>query len=146
MLLVDGGKDDIERLTEPSEHLVLPLYGKRCGAQDENAINRLTQLQLLYQQPGHDRLTGSRIIRQQETQPGLRKHRLVHRFNLMWQGADARKAHGELLVMRVSQTHPSRLDQESKLLGVHRSLCFDFVRPLSKDSHDLLRGDDGLFQ
>ena len=146
LLLVDSGKNNIERLAEPAEHLVLPLYGERRGAQDKNALNRLAKFQLLYQEPGHDCLAGSRIIRQQKPQSGLRKHCLVHRFDLVRQGTNSRKAYGKLLIVGVGQTHARRLDQESKFLGVHRSFCFSFVRPLSKDSHDLFRGDDGLFQ
>jgi len=120
LMLIDGGKDDVEWLAKPAEHLVLPLDRKRSGAKNEDAFNRFSQLQLLHQQPGHDRFAGARIIRQKKTQPGLRQHSLVDRFNLVRQGANTGKTNCELLIMSISQSDTSGLDQKSEFLGINR--------------------------
>src|SRR5262249_17834185 len=66
LLLVDCGEDDVEWLPEPTQELVLPLDRERGRAQNENPLDRLAELELLDQQAGHDRLAGSRIIRQKK--------------------------------------------------------------------------------
>ena len=146
LLLIDSGKNDIKRLAEPTEHLVLPLDCERRGAQDKNTINGLPQFHLFDQEPGHDRFPGSRVIGQKKPQPGLRKHCLIYSFNLMRQGANTRKAYGKLFIVSVGKADSSGLDQEPKLFGINGLLCFCFTRSCSTDSHCLLRGDDRFFQ
>jgi hypothetical protein len=65
LLPVDGREDDVECLTEPALHFVLPLDRQRGGAQDQDAINRFAQLHFLYGKTGHDCLAGARIVGQQ---------------------------------------------------------------------------------
>ena len=40
LLLVNGGKDDVERLAEPALHFVLPLDRQRRRAQDQHTLDR----------------------------------------------------------------------------------------------------------
>ncbi len=51
LLLVDGREDDVERLAEPALHFVLPLDRQRRRAQDQDAVNRLAELQFLVGKP-----------------------------------------------------------------------------------------------
>ena len=51
LLLIDGREDDVERLAEPALHFVLPLDRQRRRAQDQDAVNRLAELQFLSVRP-----------------------------------------------------------------------------------------------
>src|SRR5205823_5060911 len=57
--------DDLERLLELRAELVLPLNSERSGAHDEDAVEDAAELQLLDEQTGHDRLAGTRIVREE---------------------------------------------------------------------------------
>ena len=47
LLLVVRGVDDLERLAEEAQQLVLPLKGQRRWHQDQTAVDGLAELQLL---------------------------------------------------------------------------------------------------
>jgi hypothetical protein len=65
LLLVHGGEDDVERLPEPAQQFVLPLDGQRCGTEDQDALDRLPQLELLDQEASHNGLPGAGVVRQE---------------------------------------------------------------------------------
>jgi len=123
LLLVVARVDDLEALAEEADQLVLPLNRERRWDKDEHALDRLAELQLLDEEAGHDRLSGPRVVCEQEPQPRLREHPHVDRLDLVRQRADARQAHCELAVVRVGQPDARRLDEQTQLLGVDRGRC-----------------------
>ena len=56
----------LKRETELFIQFILPLFHQTTGSDDEAAVNIPSNQQLFDQEPGHDGLTGPRIIRQQE--------------------------------------------------------------------------------
>ena len=118
LLLVVRGMDYLERLAEETQQLVLPLEGERGRDQDEAAVDRLPQLELLDQQAGHDRLARAGVVGQQEAQPRLRQHLPVDRLDLVRQGADARQADRELPVPGPGEPDAGGLDQQADLLRI----------------------------
>lgn len=65
--------DDLELLAELLEDLVLPPGRQRRRRTDQAPVDDPAHLQLLQEQPGHDRLTCTRIVSQHEAQPRLRR-------------------------------------------------------------------------
>ena len=120
LLLVVRGVDDLERLAEEAQQLVLPLNGQRRGDQNQAPVDGFAELQLLDEQPGHDRLAGAGVVGEQEAQPRLRQHLPIDRLDLVRQGADARQADGELPVVGIGQTDAGGLHQQAQLLGIRR--------------------------
>ena len=124
--------DDLKRLVEEPQHLVLPLNGQGRGDQDEAALDGLPQLQLLDQQTGHDRLAGAGIVREQEAQPRLRQHLQVDRLDLVRQRADAGQTDRELPVVGVGEADAGGLHEESqpvRIRGPGRFLLSRRFRP-----------------
>ena len=76
---------------------------QRRWANDEDALDGFSELELLDEQPGHDRLAGAGVIRKQEAQPRLRQHFEIDGFDLVGQRPNARKADGKMGVMGVGQ-------------------------------------------
>ena len=60
--------EDLEGEPELQIQLVLPLIDQPSGRDDEAALDVLAQDQLLDVEPGHDRLTGARVVGKQEAQ------------------------------------------------------------------------------
>jgi hypothetical protein len=96
----------------------LPLHSERCGAEDEDALDGLAELQFLDEQPGHDGLAGAGIVGEQEAEPRLGQHLLVDGLDLVGKRADAGKADGELAVVGGGQPDAGRFDEEAQFLGV----------------------------
>ena len=146
LLLIDGGEDDVERLAEPAQQLVLPLDRQRRRAEDEHALDGLAELQLLDEQAGHDRLAGAGVVGEQEAQPRLRQHLLVDGLDLVRQRADARQADGELAVVGVGQPDAGRLDEEAQALGIDRANGRHGFRLVFQESADVLFGEHRLIE
>lgn len=83
LLLIHGGKNNLEWLVEPPQQFVLPLDGQRRRAEDKDAINRFPELHLLDEEAGHDRLASTWIVGEQKAQPRLRQHFHVNRLDLV---------------------------------------------------------------
>jgi len=74
LLLIDRRENNIERLIEPTQKLILPLDRKRGGTQDQDALDCFAQLHFFYEQAGHDCFTGTRIVGKQKPKTRLRQH------------------------------------------------------------------------
>ena len=114
LMLVVRRVDDLERLVEKAEQLVLPLNGQRGRDEDEAPVDGLPELEFLDEEAGHDRFARARVVGEQEAQPGLWQHAHIDRLDLMGQSADAGQADRELAVISVGETDAGRLDQESQ--------------------------------
>ena len=156
LLLVVRGVDDLERLAEEAQQLVLPLEGQRRRNEDQAALDRLAELELLDEEAGHDRLARAGVVGEQEAQPRLRQHLAVDRFDLVRQGADAGEADRELAVVGVGEADSGGLDQEPQLLRVRGRGGRGLLRALSGrgdrcgngrgNGRSLLGGDDRLLE
>ena len=77
---------DVERLTELVLHLALPLECEVCRSDDECPLDEAADLQLLQEEPGHDRLPGPRVVGQEEPDTGHLQEVVVDRFELVREG------------------------------------------------------------
>ena len=142
LLLVVGRVDDLKRLVEEAQHLVLPLNGQGRGDQDEAAVDGLPQLELLDQQAGHDRLAGTGVVGEQEPQPRLRQHLQVDRFDLVREGADAGQADRELAVVGVGEANAGGLHEEPQPVRVRGPRRFLLCRRFRPEDRRRLVGRD----
>lgn len=72
-----------ELLVELLLQLALPLEGKVRGTDDQDALRETSELQLADEQPRHDGLPCSRVVREEEPYPGRLEQVIVDRFKLM---------------------------------------------------------------
>ena len=124
--------DDLKLLVELLEHLVLPLRRQRRRRKDQAPIHDPAQLQLLQQQPGHDRLARARIVGEHEPQPWLREHVPVDRLDLVRQSPYPAHRHREQRVMGKRELDAVTLDPPEQIpsIGLRR--------------YRSLRGESGL--
>ena len=106
LMLVVGGVDDLERLVEKAEQLVLPLNGQRGRDEDEAPVYCLSELEFLDEEACHDGFARTRVVREQEAQPRLWQHSHIDRLDLMGKSADAGQADRKLTVIGVGETDP----------------------------------------
>ena len=91
--------------------LVLPLDGQRRRDEDQAAVDGLSELELLDEKAGHDRLARAGVVGEQETQPRLRQHLSVDRFDLVRKGADAGETDRELAIVGVGEADAGGFDE-----------------------------------
>jgi hypothetical protein len=121
---------DLERQVEPLVQFVLPLLGQCAGTNDEAAAQVAADEQFLDEQPGHDRLACSRIVRQQETQRLPRQHLPVDRGDLVRQRLDERSVNGQKGIEQVRHANPHRLGNQPQ----QRTIAIE--RPGPTRGHD----------
>ena len=71
--------EDLEAEVELLAKLVLPLFPQTAGGDDQTPLQITADLELLDEEPGHDRLAGTRIVGKQESERLLLQHSVVHR-------------------------------------------------------------------
>ena len=86
-----AARGDDERKAEQGAHLALPVPDQTGRGDDEHAANQAARQHLPDVKPGHDGLAGACIIGEQEPQPGLREHPLVHGEPLVRQRLNERR-------------------------------------------------------
>ena len=116
---------------EAAIQLVLPLLGQVARADDEAALQVAASDQLLHEQPGHDGLTRSWIVRKEEAEGLARQHLLVDGGDLVGQRLDVRGVHGQHGIEEVSEADAVGLrDQaEQRAIAVEASRAAPAPRP-----------------
>lgn len=99
-------------------HLPLPLVLQMTGGHDQHSAHQPSSLHFLEEQTRHDRLAGTRVVGDQETEMRLLQGVVIHGLDLMREWIHLRDAHGEHRVELVRQPDSIRLDQEEELLRV----------------------------
>ena len=112
------GRHDLERQGEPPREFVPPLLDEIARAHDQTPPHVPAHPQLLDQQPGHDRLSRARVVRQHEAERLAGQQRLVHRGDLVRQRVQMRGVDGQERVEQGSQTNAVRLGDEPEQVGV----------------------------
>ena len=114
--------EDLERQRELLPQLVLPLLDQAPRRDDQAPFDVTPDHQLLAEQPGHDRLTRTRIIGQEKAQRLTGQHLFVDRFDLVRKRVEIRRLGREERIEKVSQRYPFRLGHEPEKVpfGVHR--------------------------
>src|ERR1700687_2201673 len=80
---------------EASIELVLPLLRKAAGTNHQATVQVPAGDQLFDEETGHDGLTSTRVISEQETEGLARQHGRVDRRDLVREGLDERGVNGE---------------------------------------------------
>ena len=112
------GRHGLERQGEPPREFVLPLLDEIARAHDQTPPHVPAHPQLLDQQPGHDRLSRARVVRQHEAERLAGQQRLVHRGDLVRQRFQAGGVDGQERVEQGGQTKAVRLGDEPEQVGV----------------------------
>src|SRR6516165_64935 len=79
---VPGEDPEVQRELLPQ--LVLPLLDEAARGDDQAALHISADDQLLAEQPGHDRLSCTRVVGEEKPERLEWKHPVVYRVNLMW--------------------------------------------------------------
>ena len=113
---------DFEGERELLPQLVLPLLDQAPRGDDEATLDVAPDHQLLAEQPGHDRLTGTRIVSQEESERLTRQHLFVDSFDLMRKRVEIRRLDSKERIKQVSKRYPLRLGHEPEEIpvGIHR--------------------------
>lgn len=111
-------RQDLERQGKPPREFVLPLLDEIARAHDQTPPHVPAHHQLLEQQPGHDRLSRARVVRQHEPEGLAGQQRLVHRGNLVRQRFQERGVDGQERVEQGRQPNAVRLGDEPEQVGV----------------------------
>ncbi len=107
-------RQDVEREAELLGQFVLPLLDEAARRDDQAAFKIAPDQQLLDQQPGHDRLAGAGIVREQEAQRLARKHLAIDGRDLVRQRLDLRRSDREVGVEQVGEPDAVRLGREAQ--------------------------------
>ena len=110
--------DDLELLAELVAQLALPLKGQVGRGNDQDALDQPADLQLLDEEPGHDGLASTGVVRQQEADAGQPHEVVVDGFELVGQRIDACDGEAEVGVVLVGKAQTHRLDTEAETLGI----------------------------
>lgn len=110
----DIAADDIELLTEFVRQFPLPLEREVGRCDDQNSANKPTCFEFLQQESGHDRLSRSGIIRQQESNPGEFQEVAVNSFQLMRQRIDAGNGERKEWVVFIRQSQAVSFHPKTK--------------------------------
>ncbi len=81
-------REDLEGQPELQVQLVLPLVDKAARSDDQTSLDVFAQDELLDVEPGHYRLAGAGIVRQEEPERSAREQLAVDGPQLMGQGLD----------------------------------------------------------
>ena len=106
--------DDEELLVELLLEFALPLEGEVGRGHDQDALAHAPELELLDEQPGHDRLAGPGVVGQEEADAGELQQVVVDRFELMRQRIDAGDGQAEIGIELVGDAEGVSLDAEAK--------------------------------
>ena len=85
-----GATQDVKRFLEAVGHFALPLEGKVRGADNEHALDQPAQFEFLDEQPGHNGLARTRVVREEETTASGLQQVVVNGVELVWQRVNAR--------------------------------------------------------
>lgn len=88
---------------EPPAQFILPLFREASRTDDQAPLQIATSNQLFDQQSGHDRLSGTRIVREKKPQRLTRQHRFVDGCDLMRQRINKRGMHGKHRIKEMSK-------------------------------------------
>ena len=110
--------EDVELETKFLAELVLPLLDQASWCHNQTPLKVAACNQFSDQQPGHDRLSRTRIIRQQKTQRLAHQHFTVNRRDLVRQGINETGVDCEIGIEQMSKRDPVRLRNESQHFGV----------------------------
>ena len=108
----------LEGFPELVLHLPLPLEREIRGRNDQRALDETADLELLKEQPSHDRLAGARVVGEQEADAREREEVLVDRLELVGQRVDACDRERKVRVVLVGQCQAFGLDAEAEADGV----------------------------
>ena len=106
--------NDLEVLAELVLQLALPLKREVRRSDDQGASNEAPGLQLLEQQPRHDRLAGPRVVGQEEADAWKLQEVVVDRLELVGEGIDAGNREREERVVFVGQPKTMGLDAQTE--------------------------------
>ena len=110
---LDGAaRHQLEVEAELLPEFVLPLLNEAPRSNDQASCNIATQHQLPDQQPGHDRLTGTWVIGEKESQRLLGEETVVDRFDLVRIRLDVRRVDSSERIRKVRPLHPTCLRRE----------------------------------
>jgi hypothetical protein len=114
--------EDLERQTELGPELVLPLLDQASGRDDEAAFDVTSERQLLAEQAGHDGLTGTWVVGEQEAKGLPRQHLRVDGVDLVREGVERRDLHRQVRVEQMRQRDPFGLGHQPEQVpvAVHR--------------------------
>lgn len=73
----------VEGLAEPVLHLALPLEGQIGGCDDQRPRDEASNLEVLEQQPRHDRLARAGVVGKQKPNARQRQEIVVDRYQLV---------------------------------------------------------------
>ncbi len=98
--------------------LVLPLLGEIAGAYDHAAVQVAADEQFLNEQPGHNRLAGAGVVREEETERLPRQHFAVDGGDLMRQRVHHRGVDRKQRIKQMGEVDAVRFGDEAKHLPV----------------------------
>ncbi len=96
-------RDDLEVEAKLLPELVLPLLDEAAGRDDEAALDVSAHDELLDEEPGHDRLAGAGVVREQEPERLAREKLLVDGLDLMRQRLEIRSVNGEVGIEEIRE-------------------------------------------
>src|SRR5439155_25974660 len=101
---------------ELAPQFVLPLLRQVAGGNDRATLQVTTNEKLLDEQPGHDGLARTGVVREQEAKWLARQHRLIDGEDLVRQRLHQRCVDGDERVEQVRQSDAMRLGDKTKEL------------------------------
>ena len=117
--LREVAREDRHLDPELLRELGLPLLDQPAGSDDQAALHVPAQQQLLEVQASHDRLSGTRIVCEQEAQgAGLGQQGAVDGADLVGQWVDVAGLHRQHRVRQPRVPHAQRLGGQTELPGV----------------------------
>ena len=104
--------EELEGEVEAVAELVLPLFRQCARTHHQATLQVAARDELLHEQARHDRLSGARIVGQEEAQGLSWQHLPVHRRDLVRQRLDPRRVDGQHGVEEVRQPNAEGLRDE----------------------------------
>jgi len=111
-------REDLEVEPKAAAELVLPLLDEFSRRDHQTALDVAADLHLLDQEPGHDRLAGAGVVREQETQRLPREHVLVNRVDLVRERLQVRRLEREERIEEPCELDPPGLGRKPEKLAV----------------------------
>src|SRR5262249_54480853 len=104
--------DDRKLLAKLFLHLSLPLEGETRGRDNECPLYQPANLYFLQEKTGHNGLTGSGVVSEQETNAWHREEVVVNRFKMVWKWVNASDGERKIGIILVGQHESQGLDAE----------------------------------